>query len=168
MRGPPNPPRTAARTKGIDAHPALRPSIRKDRRGGTAADFPNVRSSPSQPRERLSAPYNLAALHFSTLRDEVAGLVVPSEYAAALAAGKPVLLVGGAGAHLYEEIPREEVDWALPRRPKVVVNAVLDAMGSRELCKARALFERKYSRSLASESWHKMLLELASSRLLGG
>ena len=63
----------------------------------------NVRFLPYQPRERLGELYNAADAHLVTLRDEVAGLLVPSKYAAALAAGKPVLLVGGRGADLFDE-----------------------------------------------------------------
>jgi glycosyltransferase involved in cell wall biosynthesis len=127
----------------------------------------NVRFLPYQPRERLDELYNAADVHLVTLRDEVAGLLVPSKYAAALAAGKPVLLVGGRGADLFEEIQEARVGWALDHDPRLLEDAIVEAierpaivqgMGSR----ARALFDRKYSRTRCTEAWADLLRDVVA------
>lgn len=120
---------------------------------------------PYQPRERLGELYAAADLHLVTLRDEVSGLLVPSKYAAALAAGRPVLLVGGSGTDMHEEITREQVGWALPHDPEVLAATLASAaadpadlvLGGNA---ARKLFEGQYARSLATSRWAALLAEL--------
>jgi glycosyltransferase involved in cell wall biosynthesis len=127
-----------------------------------------VRFMPYQPRERLHELYNAADIHLITLRDEMAGMLVPSKYAAALAAGKPVLLVGGRGADLHSEIAGEEIGWVCEHEADEVKSAVISALdGSRNLDRmglaARELFNRKYSKSNCTESWLTMIESLESS-----
>ena len=55
---------------------------------------------------------NAGDLHLVTVRDEVAGMLFPSKYPAALAVGKPVLLAGGQGTTVAEEITREGLGFA--------------------------------------------------------
>jgi glycosyltransferase involved in cell wall biosynthesis len=129
-------------------------------------DLENIRFLPYQPRDRLHELYNSADLHLISLRDEVAGLLVPSKYAAALAAGKPVILVGGSGADLYGEIKEERVGWVCEHEPERVATAIRAAAGDRLLLaecggRARALFERKYSRKAATKRWGELLREVA-------
>lgn len=125
----------------------------------------NVRFLPYQPRERLQELYNAADIHLVTLRDEAAGLLVPSKYPAALAAGKPVLIVGGRETDLHEEVARERVGWACAHSAERVASIVreaaeqpaeLGAMGKR----GRQLFDRKYSRRIATGKWLDLLCSL--------
>jgi len=129
------------------------------------AGLKNVRFLPYQARERLGALYNAADLHLITLREEVAGLLVPSKYAASLAAGKPVLLVGGRGTDLYDEIRRQGLGWALAHEAGAVIAALgeavekpaeLAAMGAR----GRQIFETSYHRSGATGAWQDLIQAL--------
>ena len=129
----------------------------------------NVRFMPYQPREVLRRLFNAADVHLVTLRDEVAGMVVPSKYAGALAAGKPVLLVGGRGTEMHEEIEREHLGWCCKHESAAVRAAllhacrhteVLDGMGAR----ARKLLERKYERRLCTRQWAELLSRVLQSK----
>lgn len=128
------------------------------------AGLSDVRFLEYQPRESLGALYNAADVHLVTLRDEVAGLLVPSKYAAALAAGKPVLVVGGAGTDLHAEVAERKVGWVCPHDPAAVAAALRQAAADPEEVRARgraarALFEEKYSRALAFQAWARLLSE---------
>ena len=128
------------------------------------AGLSDVRFLEYQPREALGALYNAADVHLVTLRDEVAGLLVPSKYAAALAAGKPVLVVGGAGTDLHAEVVERRAGWACPHDPAAVAAVLREAAANPAEVRARgraarALFEEKYSRDLAFRAWARLLSE---------
>lgn len=121
-----------------------------------------------QPRERLNALYNAADLHLVTLRDEVSGLLVPSKYAAALAAGKPVLVVGGAGTDLHREIGERGLGWTCPHDPGRIAEAVAEAAGNRGATRrrgqaARLCFEERHSRALTGGAWSQLLERLSAN-----
>jgi glycosyltransferase involved in cell wall biosynthesis len=125
----------------------------------------NVKFLPYQPRERIAEMYAAADVHLVTLRDEVAGLLVPSKYAAALASGRPVLLVGGRGVDLFDEIGTAEVGWAVNHDPVAVVDALWQAVGHPDTARAagrraRALFERRYTRQQATAAWRALLMRV--------
>jgi glycosyltransferase involved in cell wall biosynthesis len=127
----------------------------------------NVRFLPYQPREELNELYNAADIHLVTLRDEVAGLLVPSKYPAALAAGKPVLLVGGSGAEIYSEIENERIGWSIPHRSDEVYRVVTSAVNSRSELdstarRARSLFDRKYAMGICTDKWRRLLGEVTN------
>ena len=71
-----------------------------------------------------------------TLRDEVSGLLFPSKYPAALAAVKPVLLVGGHGAPFEWEIQSKGLGWTCPHQASAVMDAIRDALQNPEKRKA--------------------------------
>jgi glycosyltransferase involved in cell wall biosynthesis len=134
------------------------------------AGLGSVRFLGYQPRQRLNELYNAADLHLVTLRDEVTGLLVPSKYAATLAAGKPVLLVGGEGSDLQAEIVARGLGWISPHTAEAVVEAVTEGVaarrrdGRREAAglaargqAARRVFDERYSRRRAFDAWSRLL-----------
>lgn len=123
-----------------------------------------------RPREHLHALYNAADLHLVTLRDEVAGLLVPSKYAASLACGKPVLVVGGSGTELALEVVERDIGWVCSHDPAEVAAAVLAALReaaegrlAERGARARRVFEERYSRERSSAAWARLLSQLAES-----
>ena len=141
---------------------------RVDEVRAATANAPNVRFMPYQPLENLRALYAAADLHLVTLRDEVSGMVVPSKYPAALAAGKPVLLVGGRGTEMRREIERLGLGWCCDNDAGAVSDAViqacrdatrLEAMGAR----ARRLLEEKYERRLCTRRWAELIASVLGS-----
>ncbi len=132
-----------------------------------AARLPNLRLLPYQPRARLGALYAAADLHLVSLRDEVAGLMMPSKYAAALAAGRPVLLVGGSETQLRCEIEREAVGWACRHDAAELERVVRQAARQPAEARARgrrgrALFVRRYDRELNTARWVELIGGLAA------
>jgi len=133
------------------------------------AGLPNVRFMPYQPLASLRALYAAADVHLGTLRDEISGMVVPSKYPAALAAGKPVLLVGGRGTDMRREIERLGLGWCCDNDAGAVSDAViqacrdatrLEAMGAR----ARRLLEEKYERRLCTRRWVELIASVLDSK----
>lgn len=126
---------------------------------------PGVRFLPYQPRELLQDLYNAADLHLVTLREEVAGMLVPSKYSGALAAGKPVLLVGGTGTDMFREIQSEGIGWACHHDAGEIEAAIREALadsdGRAGMGKhARRVFEERYDRSRSSRQWMELLLDV--------
>ncbi|MFZ5831584.1 MAG: glycosyltransferase family 4 protein [Planctomycetota bacterium] len=142
------------------------PRLAEVRRG--VAGLGNVRFMPYQLREALNGLYNAADVHLVTLRDEVAGMLSPSKYPAALAAGKAVLLVGGEGADLWREIEEEQLGWCCPHDADAVVAALKEALQIRGLVEQRGasgrrVFEAKYERKACTARWAELLREVAAS-----
>lgn len=128
----------------------------------------NVRFLPYQPREELCGLYNAADLHLICLRDEVTGLLSPSKYPAALAAGKPVLLVGGAQTPIAREIEALQIGSVCKHRSQAVCESLQGAHADRHNLKhsgdrARGLFEERYSRRQTVGQWRGLLQDLTNS-----
>ncbi len=130
-----------------------------------AAMLSNVEFMDYQPREKLNELYGDADIHLVTLRDETAGMQVPSKYSAALASGRPVLLVGGKDSSLGDEIQLERVGWICNHDPEQVAATLIEAMAHPDHMQAmgqagRRLFEKKYDRSICTAKWINLLNEV--------
>ena len=138
-----------------------------------ATGLPNVRFMGYQPRDTLNRLYNAANLHLITLRDEVAGLLVPSKYPAALAAGKPVLLLGGEGADLYREIEEMQLGWVCRHELRQVREAIVEAVThpartSEMGAAGRQVFEARYDRKISTWRWMKLMERVGTKQGLSG
>ncbi len=135
-------------------------------------DSTNVRLMPYQSAERLNALLNAADIHLVTIRDEAAELLVPSKYAAALAAGKPVLLVGGRFCAMAKEIEGKELGLSCDHDAQQIASAVLaacgDQTGARRLGEnGRRVFTKRYDRRMATAQWANLLSSLMRSPMTG-
>ncbi len=146
------------------------PRLAEVRRG--CEGLARVSFLPYQPREALPALYNAADVHLVTLRDEVAGLLVPSKIAAALACARPVVLVGATAGTVAAEIRRAGAGWCCPHDAEQVATllarlaadpAAVAAAGQR----AHALFRMGYDRTEATGRWRTLLAEIAGARAEG-
>ncbi len=125
---------------------------------------------PPVAREDLPALYAAADLHVVSLRDEVAGLLVPSKYAAALAAARPVLLLGGERTALFREVGSEGLGWAVPHDPTAIEAAIREALADPAGRRARGdrgriLFESRYDRRPATRRWRELLEDLVGAKV---
>ncbi len=66
-------------------------------------------ASPDKLRDRLAC----ADIHVVTLRSEWTGMVVPSKFFGALAAGRPILFAGGEESSLAQWIREFDIGWVL-------------------------------------------------------
>jgi len=107
-------------------------------------------------------------VHLVSVDADFAGIIVPSKFYGALAAGRPVLYVGPRRTEIADAI--EEFGCGIvvePGRPDELVAAIrrlaadpalVASMGSR----ARAGFESRFSRRLACDRWVALLDEVAA------
>jgi glycosyltransferase involved in cell wall biosynthesis len=137
----------------------------------------NVRLLPYQPRESLRLSLAAGSAHLVTLAHGLAGLSVPSKTYGILAAGRPIIFAGdpasdvarlvrenGCGAVVpsgdAEALARVVASWADDR-------GVTERLGR----EARALFERRFERAHAVNSYRESLkrcLSGAPRRLRSG
>jgi glycosyltransferase involved in cell wall biosynthesis len=135
-----------------------------------AAALPNVRFLPYQRREDLPLSLSAADIHLVSLRPGLDGLLVPSKFYAALAAGRAVFYVGPAACDVATVIRREHLGWEgrngdavgladavanLVRRPEE-----WSAVGRR----ARKVFEECYERSVCVTRWEETLQAVVDRR----
>jgi colanic acid biosynthesis glycosyl transferase WcaI len=114
---------------------------------------PNLLFRPYQPRERLAEALSVPDAHIVSLNPACEGLLMPSKLYAALAAGRPVIVVGdpsGAPARLVE---RHDVGlvWRDGRERDVL------ALLGRAPAPIRRTFERRFARRLALSAWSSAL-----------
>lgn len=64
----------------------------------------NVRLAPWQPADRLAESLSAADLHLAVMSDAALGLMVPSKFVGALAAGRPVLFLGPVASEAAQHI----------------------------------------------------------------
>jgi nucleoside-diphosphate-sugar epimerase/glycosyltransferase involved in cell wall biosynthesis len=128
----------------------------------------NVESRPYQARDALSATLAVGDVHLVSMDADFAGIIVPSKFYGALAAGRPVLYVGPRRTEIADTI--EQLDCGVvvePGHPERLVAAIrrlasdpalVTSMGAR----ARAGFESRFSRRIACDRWGALLAEIAA------
>ncbi|MGE0470490.1 MAG: glycosyltransferase family 4 protein [Nitrospira sp.] len=128
----------------------------------------NVQFFPYQAADRLRWSLSLSDVHFVSLRPTLEGLIVPSKFYGIAAAGRPIIHIGDPDGEIARILEQERCGWSFCiGEVEALTNCILRL--SREerevtdagLC-ARGVFDRKYSRLHALDSW-RMLLESASS-----
>jgi glycosyltransferase involved in cell wall biosynthesis len=130
----------------------------------------NVRCLDYVPRSLLPCALALGDVHFVSLRTEMAGLVAPSKLQAALAAGRPVLMLGPPDSDPAIVIEREGVGHVVPLGSSAadeLVRLILRyrkdvALRRRVAERARRVFEKKYSREVCCSAWYRVLEEALS------
>jgi glycosyltransferase involved in cell wall biosynthesis len=116
--------------------------------------------------ERLAA----ADFHLISLRDDWAGVVVPSKFFASLAVGRPVLYAGPADSEIARWIG--EHDLGLHVRADDVgatvdrLHALIDDASARARWRdnALAVYRRRWSKDVTNDRWDRLLRELVAAR----
>jgi glycosyltransferase involved in cell wall biosynthesis len=128
----------------------------------------NVVLKPFQPREQLPLSLGVPDLHVVSLRAALAGLIVPSKFYGALAAGRPVLFIGPEASEVARVIDEWQCGFVAPAATagslaELVAGCSADpgrvaAMGEG----ARRAIDARYSRAAALQAWREVLTPLAS------
>lgn len=74
----------------------------------------NMRSLPYQSLENLKYSLSAADVHLVTIGDGMVGIIHPCKVYGAMAAGRPILLVGPQPSHVSELISRYDFGWHVP------------------------------------------------------
>jgi glycosyltransferase involved in cell wall biosynthesis len=127
----------------------------------------NVQFKPYQPREALGQSLTAANAHLVSLLPALEGLMVPSKFYAAAAAGRPILFVGAGDGELAGLIADAGCGFQVqPGAGEALADhisalAANPALGERQGLAARRLFEARFDRHLASQAWRLALYAAA-------
>jgi len=70
-----------------------------------------IRSLPYQPLEQLKYSLSAADAHIVTVGNEIVGIVHPSKVYGAMAAGRPILLIGPSRCHVSDILAEAHIGW---------------------------------------------------------
>ncbi|HSG05378.1 MAG TPA: sugar transferase, partial [Nitrospiria bacterium] len=127
-------------------------------------NLPNVRFFPFQKESGLSQSLSGGTVHLVTLRKELSGVLVPSKIYGAMAAGRPIIFIGPEESEAARIIRDEKIGFVMEPGDSEGLVEVLrrlskspeqtDEMGRR----ARALFESRFDRKIATQSIRSVLV----------
>lgn len=126
----------------------------------------NVQLRPYQERAELSCSLGIGDVHLVAQRPEVEGYVFPSKLYGILAAGRPLVFIGGRGGEIGALVEREGIGVAVQQGDAAGLAAQLlrlagdaplrKSMGAR----ARALLCERYDQRIAFKAWMRLLKEI--------
>jgi glycosyltransferase involved in cell wall biosynthesis len=139
-------------------------------RAAVRADDGNVSLAGFAPEEMLARRLAAADIHLVSLRPEWSGLVVPSKFFGALAAGRPVLFAGPRDAAVARWIEEHGVGWVLDGwsmdevagRLRALAAAPDELAGLQRHC--HRVYREQFSRQRVMDGWHRELLALLGTK----
>jgi glycosyltransferase involved in cell wall biosynthesis len=130
----------------------------------------NVEFRPLVPREAIGDSLTAPDLHLVTLRDEVAGMLVPAKIYGILAAGRPCLYVGPAGCEVARILDEGRCGVRVAAGDDAgLVAAIRQYLGDEprrvaEGERARRLFDERFDRPRAMTAFRQLLAPPESGR----
>lgn len=158
------------RGDGIGFCFGVRGNCVEELRSAVQPDDINVRMAGFAPEAILTKRLAAADIHLVSLRPEWSGLVVPSKFFGALAAGRPVLFAGPREAAIARWIEEYDVGWVLDRHSLDEVAAQLRHLASAptQLAKLQLhchqIYRSEFSRQRVMNEWHRELSALLNRR----
>lgn len=123
----------------------------------------NIRTASFVEEFRLEKRLNAADIHLVSLRPEWEGIVVPSKFPAALAAGKPVIYAGPEGSSIAKWVKEFNAGWILSENNlEGVAQELKDISNNRYKLKVlrenayRAYYDH-FSKEIVMDQWDKIL-----------
>jgi colanic acid biosynthesis glycosyl transferase WcaI len=135
-----------------------------------AADLPNVRFAPYQPRERLCEVLATGDIHVVPLKRGLARSSVPSKMYSVLAAGRPLLASVDAGTEVARVVEQVGCGLAVPPEDPTAFVAGLrrlidDRVGRVEMGrKGRTFVEQWASPAAVAQAYEELFVELNGRR----
>lgn len=132
-------------------------------RAAIAPDDANVRMAGFAPESELERRLGAADVHLVSLRPGWTGVVVPSKFFGALAAGRPVLFAGSRESGIARWIQELGVGWVLDGASMPAVEAEMrelaaDAGRLQELrARCHAAYRERFSREAMLDAWAREL-----------
>ncbi|HVZ73742.1 MAG TPA: glycosyltransferase WbuB, partial [Polyangia bacterium] len=138
-------------------------------RAALGPDDTNVSLAPFAEESELAARLESADLHLLSLRDEWAGVVVPSKFFGSLAVGRPVVYAGPADSEIARWIGEHDLGLVLADDADIpgAVERLHALAGDPEaLARAQAhaldTHARVFSRAVVNDGWDALLRELVT------
>ena len=132
----------------------------------TRRGLANVLFKPYQPSAQLKYSLTLPDLHLVSLKPALEGLIVPSKFYSAIAAGRPVIFVGDADGEIAREVARGDCGVTVaPDDAVALANAIERLCDDAAACarmgmNARAMVEAEFTREIAMSRWRGVLAEV--------
>ncbi len=131
-------------------------------------DDTNISLAGFAPEAQLGKRLGAADIHLVSLRPEWSGMVVPSKFFGALAAGRPVLFAGPRNASIARWIEDYGVGWILDSdsQEKVAYQLQSLARDRGDLLKlqrhCQQVYQLHFARKHVMDRWHRELTELVA------
>ena len=149
---------------------AVRGNRAADLRAAIGPDDSNVALIDFAEQASLERRLAAADFHLISLRDDWAGVVVPSKFFASLAVGRPVIFAGPADSEIARWIGEHDLGFHL-RADDVAATADRlhaligdEAALSRRRESALAVYRGRWSKQITSARWDALLRELVAAR----
>ena len=151
---------------------AVRGNRAADLRAAVQPEDTNVRLVDFASEDSLPARLAAADLHLISLRDDWAGVVVPSKFFASLAVGRPVLYAGPSGSEIARWIGEHDLGLHL-RDDEASAVAVADRLHGllddplaleRWRANALAIYRAQWSKQVTNDRWDQLLRQLVAAR----
>jgi colanic acid biosynthesis glycosyl transferase WcaI len=151
---------------------AVRGNRAADLRAAVQADDTNVRLVDFASEDSLPARLAAADLHLISLRDDWAGVVVPSKFFASLAVGRPVLYAGPSGSEIARWIGEHDLGLHLSDDDDSAgavadrLHQLIDDPLALERWRANALtvYRAQWSKQVTNDRWDQLLRRLVAAR----
>ena len=130
----------------------------------------NICIKPYQPRDVLKYSLTLPDVHLVTLNSKLEGLLVPSKFYGALAAGIPVIYIGNSEGAIGRIIRKSKCGFAVDNGQHDILVEKIKFLASnqsnlREMgINARQLLEKNFEKNLALANWKRTLESLACNK----
>lgn len=128
----------------------------------------NIVFRPYQPRERLAQSLAAADVHWVSLNPPLEGLIVPSKFYGAAAAGRPVIAVTSADGEIARLVRDHDCGAQIDpgdgeALARVILELAADPAGRARMGEAaRRMIDQTFARRLAMENWRAALERAAS------
>jgi glycosyltransferase involved in cell wall biosynthesis len=122
-----------------------------------------VHFQPFQPRAQLSYSLTVPDVHIVTLRPELEGLLVPSKFYGALAAGRPAVFIGPAGSEVARVIREQDCGFVVNQGRTEELVAIIRRLARDEDFRtalgrnARQAIDQHYSKAHALAAWEELI-----------
>jgi glycosyltransferase involved in cell wall biosynthesis len=131
----------------------------------------NVSIADFVPEADLPRHLTAADIHLVSLQPHWTGIVVPSKFFGALAAGRPVLFAGARPSAIARWIEEYQLGWILDEQSQDAVAAELRTLvaSPEKLAelqrRCHAVYQQRFARRRITEEWHRLLSSLLSEPL---
>ena len=126
----------------------------------------NVVFQPYQPWQRLGESLTVPDVHLITLQPRMEGLIVPSKFYSAAAAGRPTLYVGDSKGEIARLLSKHSSGFTIEPGDVQGLVQTIERLSSdpvlyrKMAANARTAFEENFEQSKSVDAWCKVLEEV--------